>query len=183
MASTHGEATDKPTGPYAGRGTTNGSAAEHRDYQAKSVHTAKTGGPRAETASEHGTVHDKSGPSIGTLIASLLSDTSRLLRDEVRLAKAELGSKVSQARHGAVNTAIGAGILLLGVIFIMLAAVYALALVLPPWAASLIVGGIVAAVGAIMLKKGTDELKAKNLAPHKTQENVQRDAQMIRETR
>jgi hypothetical protein len=180
MSSTHGEATDKPTGPYAGRGTGNGSGAEHRDYQAKSVHTATAGGPRAGTAA-----HDTtgSGPSIGALISSLLSDTTRLLRDEVRLAKAELGSKVSQARHGAVNTIIGGGILLLGVIFIMLAAVYALALVLPPWAASLIVGGIVAAIGVIMLKKGTDELKAKNLAPHRTQENVQRDAAMIRETR
>ena len=49
-------------------------------------------------------------------------------------------------------------------------------------AAALIVGGVMAAIGYIMLKKGMDELKAKNLAPQKTQKNLSRDAHMVKES-
>ena len=120
-------------------------------------------------------------PTVGSLIASLLSDTNRLVRDEVRLAKAEVGEKVNQARSGAVSIALGVGTLLLGAIFLIQSLVYLLDLVLPLWAAALIVGGVIALIGFVMLKKGTSELKARNLAPTRTQANIKRDAQTFKE--
>ena len=139
------------------------------EYSAEQVRVA--GGP--------GYVAD---PSVGTLISSLLSDTSRLVRDEVRLAKAEAGEKAGQAVHGVRDIAVGGGIAFLGVIFLLLAAVYGLSEVMHPAFASLIVGAVVAIIGYVLLKKGTSDLKAKNLAPTRTQANISRDAHMVKES-
>ena len=121
--------------------------------------------------------------SIGTLIANLLSDTSRLMRDEVRLAKAEVGEKVDQARSGAVHVALGAGTLLLAAIYLIQSAIYILVeLGVPAWLSALLVGGVIAVIGYVLLKKGISELKARNLAPTRTQANLSRDAHMVKET-
>ncbi|WP_051881955.1 phage holin family protein [Parvularcula oceani] len=182
MATEHRDATDRPTGAYKGTGEArsgNDEHGTHREtaYKAESVRTNAAPGEGRTRA--YASTTDR---SVGALISELLSDTSRMVRDEVRLAKAEVGSKVDQARHGVVNTAVGAGILLISLIFLLLAVVYALSTFMPPWLAALIVGGVMAAIGYIMLKKGMDELKAKNLAPQKTQKNLSRDAHMVKES-
>ena len=121
--------------------------------------------------------------SIGTLLSSLLSDTTALFRNEVRLAKAEVGEKVNQARSGAIMAALGVGTLLLGAIYLIQSAIYILVeLGVPAWLSALIVGGLIAVIGYVLLKKGISDLKAKNLAPTRTQANLSRDAHMVKET-
>ena len=162
-------------------------------YNAERVTTAPAGGaatdePIGAAARRDRSAYDRAGygpqdASIGTLIGNLLSDTSHLLRDEVRLAKAEVGDKVNQARSGAVKLGLGVGTLLLGAIFLIQAAIYILVeLGVAAWLAALIVGGIIAAIGYFQLKKGISDLKAKNLAPTRTQANLSRDAHMVKET-
>lgn len=154
MASQYGPATDDTTIPPHG-------AAD---------------GYRAERVSTNG-----AEPSVGTLIGSLLTDTNRLVKDEIRLAKAEVSNKVDQARGGVVSLILGGALLLLGLIYLIQSAIYALSLVMAGWLAALIVGGVIALAGFLFLKKGQSDLKAKNLAPTRTQENLQRDAQTYKE--
>jgi hypothetical protein len=52
---------------------------------------------------------------------------------------------------------------------------------LTPWLAALIVGTIVAIIGAVMLQKGRSNLKATNLAPQRTAASLRRDKEFAKE--
>ena len=151
-------------------------------YNAERVTTSPPPGAGAERSYDS-VGYGAADSSIGALIGNLLSDTTRLMRDEVRLAKAEVGEKAAQARTGAILIGIGIGTILLGAFALIASAVLiGIALGLAPWLSALIVGGIIALIGYLQLKKGISDLKAKNLAPTRTQANLSRDAHMVKET-
>ena len=122
----------------------------------------------------------KSEASIGDLMAQLSEQTSRLVRDEIRLARKELEQS---AKHGGV----GIGLLgFAGVLAVIALAAFAyaggaaLALVLPVWAAALIVGGallVVAGGAALISKQQADHVSA---APQ-TVANVRQDIHEVKE--
>ncbi len=122
-------------------------------------------------------------------LAGLLSDlwrnTTTLLREEAELAKAEISEKVSQVQSGIGSLAIGGAVTFAGFLFLLWAAVGAVAQVLPPglavWLAPLIVGVIVTAVGLVALAKGRKGLRTRNLAPTRTTQSLRRDAQLAKE--
>jgi uncharacterized membrane protein YqjE len=127
---------------------------------------------------------DLTGRSTPAVLTSLVSNVSEMVRTEVRLAKAEITEKADQAKSGAIGLFVGGGITLLGLIFILLAAIFGLtaATGLPLWASSLIVGGIIGIAGFIMLQSALSKLKPKNLEPEKTETALKRDAQLVKET-
>jgi hypothetical protein len=53
-------------------------------------------------------------------------------------------------------------------------------LVGPGWA-SLIVGVAAAVIGAVLLKKGTDQMKASKLMPERTAHQLKQDAELAKE--
>lgn len=110
------------------------------------------------------------------LFGDLASETAALIRKEAELAKAEMSEKASQAMRGAISLAAGGAIALIGLVFLLWAAVYALALWLPTWAAALIVGLVVAIVGLVMLQSGRSKLSAENLQPKRTIETLKDDS-------
>lgn len=178
MASNERPATDEPTGAYASTAGVGGTASTNgAGYRAERVSASASTGTGTRTQFAGG-----QDASVGTLIGNLLSDTNRLVRDEIRLAKAEAGQKVTQAKSGAISLAIGGALLLLGAIYLIQAAIYALALIMPGWLAALIVGGLIAIIGLVMLKSGQKKLQADNLKPTHTQENLRRDAQTFKES-
>ncbi|MBM7773598.1 membrane protein [Actinokineospora baliensis] len=90
-----------------------------------------------------------SEPSAGELVGRLGEQVSRLVRDELALAKVELRDKAKQAGLGA---ALGgtAGILAwFAVGTLVAAAVAGLAVVLPVWAAALVVAGALLVLAAV----------------------------------
>ncbi|MGI8880613.1 MAG: phage holin family protein, partial [Jatrophihabitans sp.] len=88
-------------------------------------------------------------PSLGELVSQLSEQTSRLVRDELRLAQAEMTAKGKKAGIGAALFG-GAGLMALyGVACLVAAAILALAGPVPDWAAALIVGGVLLAVGGV----------------------------------
>ena len=58
---------------------------------------------------------------------------------------------------------------------------FALALVLPAWAASLIVGVLIVIMGALFARSGLAMLSLKALTPERTAANLQKDAEMLKE--
>ena len=93
---------------------------------------------------------------IGELVARLSDDTVRLVRDEIRLARAEMTQKAKAAGVGAGLFG-GAGVFAVyGFGVLVAAAVIGLSIVVSLWAAALIVAGalfVLAAVAALMGKK------------------------------
>jgi hypothetical protein len=80
-------------------------------------------------------------PSTAELVQHATEQLSRLVRDELALARAEL---LGTARHAGLGIGLlGAGglLALYGLGALVLAAVFGLAVVLPGWLAALIVGG------------------------------------------
>src|SRR4051812_2211617 len=98
--------------------------------------------------------------SIGTLVQSAMADVSVLIRNEIELAKAEIGRSAKKAGIGvAAFSAAGVLLAFAGIYFFVFVAEL-LALWLPQWAAFLIVtaalgaaAGLAALVGLRLVKK------------------------------
>jgi len=118
-------------------------------------------------------------------VASLLSDLARnfslLIRQEVALAKAEAAEKVGQLGMGIGMIAAGGLVAFAGFIVLMFAGVYALALVVAPWQAALIVGGVVTLLGIVLVFVGKSKLSADKLTPQRTIQSIKDDARWAKE--
>lgn len=124
-----------------------------------------------------------SDASIGELMSQLSSQLSRLVRDEMHLAQKEIEQSAKRAGMGAGLFG-AAGILALsGLASLIVAAIAAVALALPVWAAALIVGAalFVAAGAATLLSKR----QAEDVAPAAplTVANVKKDVQKVKDAR
>jgi len=64
---------------------------------------------------------------------------------------------------------------------LLLAAVYALAIVVPPWAAALIVGVLVLAIAGALAFYGKSRLRADALTPERTLRSLREDQAWIKE--
>jgi hypothetical protein len=120
-------------------------------------------------------------PSTGNLLRTLINEVSDLMRQEIALAKAEMNEKIAQLKAGVGSLAVGGVVAFAGLIVLLMAGVYGLALVLPLWASALIVGGGVTLLGLILLAVGSSKLKRTNLAPERTTASVRRDVESVRE--
>ena len=110
-----------------------------------------TGGSSARPVAEKQT--------IGQLTSDLGEQLSRLIRDEMRLAQAELKEKGKRVGMGAGLIG-GAGLFaVLGLACLIAAAVLALSLALPDWLAALIVGASLLAVAAVAALMGKGQVQ------------------------
>ena len=111
------------------------------------------------------------------LFSRLINDASALLRSEIALAKSELSEAATNAKLGLAALAVAFAVLLAGAQTLIAAIILGLAEVMEPWIAALIVGAILAAVGALML--ATAKRKLLNRPIPRTQDSLQQDAAMI----
>jgi uncharacterized membrane protein YqjE len=117
--------------------------------------------------------------STTTLFSRLFSDAAALVHNEVQLAKAELRESVTTLKTGIAAIAIGAAVLLAGVLALITAVILALAQVVEPWVAALIVGAALSVIGLVMLQTAKKKLEPHNLALDRTQTSLRRDAQVV----
>jgi len=123
----------------------------------------------------------KAERSLSTLLSDLAGETVELLRQELTLFKIELQEKLSRAGIGAAALAAAALIAFSGWLFLLLAAVYALAIVVPPWAAALIVGVLVLAIAGVLALIGKNRMRADALMPERTLRSLREDQAWIKE--
>jgi Putative Actinobacterial Holin-X, holin superfamily III len=119
---------------------------------------------------------------VGELVRQLSEQMSRLVREELRLAQLQLAQKGKRAGIG-VGLFGGSGLLgLYGVAAIIAGVALLLALVLPAWAAALIVGGaLLATAGALALLGKRQVSQATPPAPHQTIDSVKADVEVVKE--
>lgn len=124
---------------------------------------------------------DQNEKSFSVLLRDLLNQVSGIVRDEARLARAEISEKLSQAGSGAVLLGLALVMAIGAVVILLVSAVVALQAAVATWLAALIVGVAAAVLAAGFAAKGMSNLKARNLMPARTRNAVVTDAHFVRE--
>lgn len=118
---------------------------------------------------------------LGELLGNVATDIGDLVRGEVRLARAELDQKLDRVIMAAIWLIGGALVAFAGLVVILQGVAAALALVLPTWAASLIVGILIVVVGAFFARSGLTMLSLKTLTPDRMASSLQKDVDLVKE--
>ena len=118
---------------------------------------------------------------LGELVQDLSRQTSTLIRQEMRLAQAELTEKGRHAGKGAGMFG-GAGLVALyGVGALVAAAILGLATVLEPWIAAGAIGAGLLVIAGILALTGKKELdEAGPPKPELAMESMQRDIETVK---
>ncbi len=125
----------------------------------------------------------KADASVGELLGQLSAQVSRLVRDEMRLAQREFQESAKHAGAGAGLFSAAGLLAFFGLASLIAAAIAALALAVPTWAAALIVGAallLVAGVAALLSKKQAEEVTP---AAPQTVASIKRDVQEVKDAR
>ncbi len=119
--------------------------------------------------------HDE--PPIGDLFRRLSDDATRLVRQEIALAKVELRESVSVLGKSAVKVGIAAGLALLGGLAAVAFLIIALGeLIDNYWLSALIVSVVLLGIAAVMGKGAMNEIKSHEMKPAQTIDTLRDDA-------
>ena len=126
---------------------------------------------------------DASGSSTAELVQQLSEQVTRLARDELRLAQAEMAGKAKRAGLG-LGMFGGSGLLALyGLGCLLTAAIIGLATAVAAWLAALIIGVVLLAGGGLTALLGRGQLrKATPAVPERAVGSVKADVEEIRES-
>lgn len=122
-------------------------------------------------------------PSLGELMSQLSAQTSRLVRDEMRLAQKEFQESAKHAGIGAGLISVAGLLALFGLGVLIAAAVAGLSLVVDVWLAALIVAAVlflIAGIAALVSKKQVDQVTP---AAPRTVETVKDDIAELKDVR
>jgi hypothetical protein len=114
------------------------------------------------------------------LLSDLWQDTQTLVRQELKLASAEVESKIEQTKADVMKAALGAGALYAGVLALVAALVLFVAKFVAPWVSALIVGVAVLGLGYALVRSGKD-ISARRLKPERSVSNLREDVRTMRE--
>jgi len=120
--------------------------------------------------------------SVGELVGQATEQLSRLVRQEVALAKEELAEKGRRAGRGGGLLGAAGAVGYAGLLALSATGAAALSLVLPVWAAALIVTGVLFALAALLAATGRAQLKrAVPPTPEEALGSVKADMEEIKE--
>ena len=123
------------------------------------------------------------GLSTNELLSRLTTELSRLIRDEIQFVRVQLLRKRKRAAVG-FEALGGAGVIAFyGGACLVAAVIVALAMVLRPWAAALIVGVVLVVVAGVTALIGRSVLRRSmpNGLPEETVENLRADVRTVME--
>jgi hypothetical protein len=118
--------------------------------------------------------------SIGVLLADLASEAALLLRQEIRLLKAELQLQLSRQARAGIMLAAGGLILFSGWLVLLAAATLGLSSVIAPWLAALLIALVTLFIGFVLVRFGMRRLSPDALVPHRTIGTLRDDAQWLK---
>jgi uncharacterized membrane protein YqjE len=130
---------------------------------------------------EYGTMARPGERPFSDIVSDIVGHAQEIVRSEVRLAKAEIKQEASKAARASTMLVAGAifGVIALG--FFLWTAVYALALVMPFWAAALIVAVVLAIVALALASMGWANIRQVKPQPEKAKQEVKEDVQWLKQ--
>jgi len=119
---------------------------------------------------------------MGELLRDVANDSTALIRQELTLARTEVQEKLHQSITAVILMVAGGFLGFAALIVLLDALVYGLTEAgLERWLAALIVGGVVAAIGFLLVRKGQNDLSATRLTPDRTAASVRKDINLVKE--
>ena len=115
--------------------------------------------------------------SILAVVSDIVGDVQQIIRAEVRLARVEFGEELVKVRRRAMLAAVGVVLMIIAAGALALSAVWALAIIWPPWAAALAVGGGLVLIGGLITTIGVKRIRDVNLTPEKTMSSIRENIQ------
>jgi hypothetical protein len=101
-----------------------------------------------------------------------------MMRSEVRLAKVEIREEASKSARAGAMLAAGGVIGIMAAGFVLVCVAQLLDLVMPDWAAALLVGLALGITAAVLVTKGRENLRMP--VPDKTIENVKENVEWMK---
>ncbi|MFM6968480.1 MAG: phage holin family protein [Microbacteriaceae bacterium] len=108
------------------------------------------------------------------LLADLPRELSDLVRAEIRLLQTELASKLRAAGVGLGLVTLGVTLISAFLLMLVVAGILALSLVMPGWAAALIIAGSALLIGLIFIAAGIGSIK-KGFTPFESVDQIAAD--------
>jgi uncharacterized membrane protein YqjE len=119
--------------------------------------------------------------SFSDVLQDIVRNVQEIVRSEVRLAKTEIREEAVKAKSSVAMLGAGAVAAIFAVLFLLLTIVYALALVVPSWAAALIVGAGLAIAAGVMLMTGIKQFKQIHPRPERTVESIKENIEWAKQ--
>lgn len=117
--------------------------------------------------------------SMTGLLTRLIDEALALARNEISLAKAEARNALRDVKLSVAPFAIAAGVLLAGTLTLVATLVLALAEVMRPWLAALLVSVVLLIAGFMLLKAGKRKWSHLGEQFDRTQESLHKDATVV----
>lgn len=119
--------------------------------------------------------------SLGELFSDLSQQTSELIRQEMRLAKAELSEKFADVGRHAMMIGAAVAFGLAAVVAVTAAVVLLLIEIgVVPWIAAVITAALMGGVAFVLAQSGIAALRKKNLAPVETIHSLKETTQWLK---
>ena len=121
--------------------------------------------------------------TVGALLRDLADGSARLLRQEMRLARIEVGELLRRLAAGTAQVAVGGVMMLLGVMALLTGVILLIGdewLRDRYWLAALIVTVLLSAVAAWMARRGTALLTPTRLVPDQTVRTLKEDKEWLK---
>ena len=110
--------------------------------------------------------------SLSDVLQSIVRNVQEIVRSEVRLAKTEIREEAVKAKSASVFLGAGVVTAIFATLFLLLTILLALTLVMPSWAAALIVGAALVIAASMMLVGGIRRFKRIHPTPERTVESL-----------
>ncbi len=117
---------------------------------------------------------------VSQVLQEIVGDVQDILRSEVRLAKAEIRQEAGKAAKSTGMLGAGAFLAAYAFGFLLLTLVYALGIVVPWWAAALLVAVLVAIPAAVLIRAGLKRFKQVDITPDKTIRSVKENVEWVK---
>jgi uncharacterized membrane protein YqjE len=119
--------------------------------------------------------------SLSDVLQDVIRNVQEIVRSEVRLAKAEIREEAAKTKSATLLLGAGAVTAIFAILFLLLMIVLALALVMPSWAAALIVGAALAVVAGVTLPAGIRRFKLIHPTPERTVETIKENVEWAKQ--
>jgi uncharacterized membrane protein YqjE len=119
--------------------------------------------------------------SLSDVLQDIIRNVQEIVRSEVRLAKTEIREEAVKAKSSMLLLGVGGVTALFAMLFLLVTIVYALALVMPSWAAALIVGTVLAVVASVVLMAGMKRFKQIHPTPERTVETIKENVEWAKQ--
>jgi uncharacterized membrane protein YqjE len=117
--------------------------------------------------------------SVSDVLQDIIRNVQEIVRLEVRLAKTEIREEAAKAKSAGLWIGAGAVAAIFAMLFFLVTIVDALSLVMPSWAAALIVAAALAIVAGGTLVAGQKRFKKIHPTPERTVENIKENVEWL----